>query len=276
MSVSALGAKYLPAAATGEMVDLRGSPSVRSGMHLYDGPDAVTRWHTHNLHEVEYAFEGMVEIESEGGHHLLPPHQAAWIPAGVVHRTTLQRARSVSAFFDPGMIDVPGDRVRILAVAPVLREMFKYAGRWSIDRSCSDPASDAFFQALAHLTAEALEHEMPLWLPVSDDPSVQAVMDYTREHLAGVTMAEAASAVGISERTLRRRFGSAAGMSWSHYLRTARVLKAMGLLIDPRTSVLGVSHEVGFDSVSAFNRAFKLYAGENPSTYRRRVLAAPE
>src|ERR1700722_6704554 len=128
MTVSALGAKYLPSAAMGEMVDLRSSPSVPSGTHLYYGPDAVTRWHSHNLHEVEYAVEGTVEIESASGHHLLPPHQAAWIPAGLVHRTPLQRVRSMSVFFDPGMIDVPDNRVRILAVAPVLREMFRYAG----------------------------------------------------------------------------------------------------------------------------------------------------
>src|ERR1700722_1908276 len=276
MTVSALGAKYLPSAAMGEMVDLRSSPSVPSGTHLYYGPDPVTRWHSHNMHEVEYTFEGTVEIESASGHHLLPPHQAAWIPAGLVHRTTLQRVRSVSAFFDPEMIDVADDgHVRILAVAPVLREMFKYAGRWSIDRSCSDAASEAFFQALAHLTADALDHEMPLLLPVSDDPTVQAVMDYTRDHLAEVTMAGAASAIGISERTLRRRFDLAADMSWSRYLRAARVLRAMGMLIDPHRSVLDVSHQVGFDSISAFNRAFKELVGENPSTYRRRSSQYP-
>jgi AraC-like DNA-binding protein len=265
----------MPLAATGEMVDLRASLAVRSGTYLYQGPDTVTRWHSHNLHEVEYAFEGTVEIESASGHHLLPPHQAAWIPAGLVHRTTLQRVRSVSAFFDPGMVDVPDRLVRILAVTPLLREMFKYAGRWSIDRSYSDAASEAFLQALAYLTADALDHEMPLWLPVSDDPTVQEVMDYAQDHLAEVTIAGAASAVGISERTLRRRFDFAAGMSWSRYLRTARVLKAMALLIDPQRSVLGVSHEVGFDSISAFNRAFMHYAGENPSAYRRRVIAVP-
>ena len=58
-------------------------------------------WHTHDLHQLLYAFEGIVEVETDGSHHLLPPQQAAWIPAGLPHQTTLRRVRSVAVFFQP-------------------------------------------------------------------------------------------------------------------------------------------------------------------------------
>jgi AraC-like DNA-binding protein len=271
MTVSAFGAKDLP---SGANVDLRAEPSIRAGTHIYDGPDAVTRWHSHNLHEVEYALQGVTEIESADGHYLLPPQQAAWIPAGLVHRTTLRQVRSVAVFFDPRMVPVTNDRVRILAVSPVLREMYKYGRRWPIDRPASDPMADSFFRTLAHLTRDALAHEAPLSLPTSDDPMVSAIMEYTRAHLVDVTVARACAAVGTSERTMRRRFESATGISWSQYLLTARLLRAMALLTDSQRSVLNVANEVGFASFSAFTRAFKRFVGEAPSAYRKRVLSA--
>ena len=46
--------------------------------------DVVTGWHSHDMHQIEYAFEGVAEVETATTHHLLPPQQAMWIPAGSV------------------------------------------------------------------------------------------------------------------------------------------------------------------------------------------------
>jgi AraC-like DNA-binding protein/quercetin dioxygenase-like cupin family protein len=274
MTVSAPAANDLPSAANVEMVDLRAQSSMTAGTYLYEGPDLVTHWHCHNLHEVEYAFEGVVEIESAGGHYLLPPQQAAWIPAGLAHRTTLKRVRSVAVFFDPPMVEGANDRVRILAVAPVLREMYVYGLRWPIGRTDRDSTSDSFFEALAHLTRDALDHEAPLHLPTSTHPLVQAVMEYTRDNLATVTLSTVCANVGVSERTLRRQFGADTQMPWSQYVLTARLLRAMALLTEPRRTVLTTATDVGFVSLSAFSRAFAKFVGETPTAYRKRVLAS--
>jgi transcriptional regulator GlxA family with amidase domain len=58
-------------------------------------------------------------------------------------------------------------------------------------------------------------------------------MRYTRGHLAAVTPAEVGRAVGWSERTLRRRFVEATGLTWRRYLLHARLLRAMALLAEP-------------------------------------------
>jgi len=214
----------------------------------------------------------VAEVETGAGHYLLPPQQAAWIPAGLVHQTTINTAvRSVSVFFDPALVPRAGGRARILAVPPLLREMVVYAERWPIGRAEPDPVADAFFRALADLVAEALEHEASLSLPTSSDPVLGAAMAYTRDHLESVTAGEVSRAVGVSERTLRRLFQSGTGMPWRSYLLQARVLRATALLSEPGASVLHVATAVGFDSVSAFTRAFTHRCGETPSAFRRRV-----
>src|SRR5262249_14993086 len=130
---------------------------------------------------------------------------------------------------------------------------------------------DAFFEALALLVHDWIDDEVPFCLPTSDDPLTAAVMDHTQANLAAVTIAEVCAAVGVSERTLRRRF-AATGMSWRGYLRASRILRAMALLTEPDRTVATIAGDVGFDSVSSFTRAFRTFAGESPTGYRRRVL----
>lgn len=256
-------------------VDLRRGGPALGGGHLYVGERLVTGWHSHDLHQIEYAVSGIVEVETAAGHYLLPPHQAAWLPAGLRHQATLGTAvRTVAVLFDPALVSNAGDRARILAVSPLIREMMIYALRWPIARRQTDEVADGFFRTLAHLVAEALDHEAPLSLPTCADPLVNAAAAYTREHLATATAADVAHAVGLSERTLRRRFAAQLGLPWRAYLLRARLLRAMALLAEPGPSVLDVAVTVGFDNASAFARAFTQHAGETPSAYRRRVTAA--
>lgn len=244
------------------------------GSYLYEGERLVTGWHSHDLHQIEYAVEGLVEVETDAGKFLLPPHQAAWIPAGCTHTTTLHpSARTIAVLFHTDLVPTAGDRVRILAVAPLIREMIIHAVRWPITRTEPDVVADTYFSTLAHLVADSLEHESPLSLPTAADPLVAEAIEYTQAHLATVTSAEVSRAVGASERTLRRRFEEALGMPWRTYLLHARLLRAMALLAEPSPSVLEVSVAVGFDNASSFARAFARHCGESPSAYRRRVLA---
>jgi AraC-like DNA-binding protein len=258
-------------------IDMRRGGDALGGGYLYEGERLVTPWHHHDLHQIEYAVTGVVEVETADGHYLLPPQQAAWIPAGLEHQATINSSvRTVSVMFDPRIVPHPGDRARIVAVSPLVREMVIYAQRWPISRVTADEVSDGFFRTLAHLVSESLDHEEPLSLPTSSDPVVAAAMTYTREHLDTVSAAEVSHAIGVSERTLRRQFSAVLGMSWRSYLLQARLLRAMALLTEPGPSVLDVSLAVGFENVSAFARAFAQRCGETPSAYRRRVTAAAD
>lgn len=254
-----------------------GAGEGRAGTYPFASDALVADWHTHDLHQLQYASEGVVEVEADAAHYLLPPRQAVWIPAGVAHRTTLRRAQTVSVFFAPDLVPGRGDRPRVLPAAPVVREMILHAARWPVTRppgAPSDDTADAFFRALALVVAELLDHEVPLCLPTSRDPTVAEVMRYTDEHLAGVTAAEVGRAVGWSERTLRRRFAAEAGMTWREYLVQSRLIRAMALLSGPGPTVLEVATAVGFASPSAFARSFRAAFGESPSDYRRRIERA--
>ena len=275
MGVAAAPAKDEAAPVAAMPVLMRAGSPVRAGAWPEDADDLVARWHTHDLHQLLYAFEGVAEVESDGSHHLLPPQQAAWIPAGLPHQTTLRKVRTVAVFFEPSMVRGHDDRVRVLSAAAPVREMIVYAARWRIDRRVSDPTADAFFTALALLTAEWLDTaEAPLHLPTSTVPVVAAVMLHTQQHLATVDERAVCAAVGISERSLRRAFRAETGTSWREYRTTSRVLRAMTMLAEHDRSILETAVAVGFESLSGFDRAFRRLTGERPVDYRRRIRDA--
>ncbi len=262
---------------TRRIIELRRGGHALGGSYLYEGDALITGWHAHEVHQIEYALHGVVEVETYSAHYLLPPQQAAWIPAGLEHQAVMNPdVKTVAVMFDRTLITDGGDRARILAVSPLIREMMIYALRWPIDRARGDDVSDRFFGTLAALVSEALDHEAPLSLPTSDNPIVAAAMDYTKQRLDTVTSEEVSRAVSVSERTLRRLFADTLGMSWRTYLLHARMLRAMALLAAPMQSVQETATAVGFDSVSSFTRAFAQFNGETPSAYRRRVAGIPD
>jgi quercetin dioxygenase-like cupin family protein len=126
VTVSALSDRDLAESAktVQPVIELRRGGRALGGSFLYEGSGLITGWHSHDVHQIEYAVGGVVEVETATAHYLLPPQQAAWIPVGLEHQATMNRdVKTVAVMFDPALIREAGDRARILAVSPLIREM---------------------------------------------------------------------------------------------------------------------------------------------------------
>lgn len=80
-------------------------------------------------------------------------------------------------------------------------------------------------------------------------------------------MPEAARALALSERSLRRRLNEE-GFSYSAILQESQLRLARELLGDPTLSIQEIAHDVGFTSATAFHRAFKRWTGASPAAFR--------
>jgi AraC-like DNA-binding protein len=229
-------------------------------------------WHAHPNHQLIFALEGPTQIETEAARFLLPVGRAAWIPAGVRHRTLIADADGTSLFFARRSVADKSGRVRILAADPLMREMVVHAMRWPLGAAEKDPVAASFFRTLSLLCARWLESELPLSLPGAKHPALARAMDHALARLDRATQAGALKAAGMSERSFRRVFLAETGMTWQAWLTQARILNAMTLLAEGRR-VTDVAAEVGYRSLSAFAKAFAQLSGETPVVYRRRATA---
>ena len=97
---------------------------------------------------------------------------------------------------------------------------------------------------------------------------VGQVRDYLRFQFPRLPeMREAARAIALSERSLRRRLAEE-GWSYSAILQESQLLLAQQRLADPERSIQQVASDVGFTSTAAFHRAFKRWTGVSPAVFR--------
>ena len=69
-----------------------------------------------------------------------------------------------------------------------------------------------------------------------------------------------------------KMFKKATGMTFTHYLSLVRVTKAKQQLANPQLRLSEIAYEVGFNSLTHFNRMFRKLTGESPTVYRERIL----
>ncbi|MFN3201569.1 MAG: helix-turn-helix domain-containing protein [Bradymonadia bacterium] len=228
--------------------------------------------HQHHRHQLLYAVSGTLSLEAEGSVWLLPPQRAAWIGAEVPHRAWARQPVAMrTVFFRPEAFSTaPRARCCVFSVDALAREMIVYAMRWQGELEPSEEVvARPFFEALAALCTQWSAAPAPWRLPAPRSPLVARAMGHVQDHLDGaLTLAVVAEKVGASSRTLSRRFSTEAGMSWGQYVRRARIVKAMELLLQPGYSVTEVAFSVGFESPGAFTHAFKALTGQRPRDYR--------
>ena len=104
-----------------------------------------------------------------------------------------------------------------------------------------------------------------------DDPVVHAAQSVVQsgevEPRSVVALAEA---VGVSSRTLVRRFRAALGLTPQQYLEQVRIDAARRLLEETSLPIERIRAEVGFGDPTGFRRAFKRVTSLTPADYRRR------
>ena len=86
---------------------------------------------------------------------------------------------------------------------------------------------------------------------------------------ARINMANAARALGLSERSLRDAL-AAEGTSYREIEYVALGATAKQLLQDPQRTIQAVAYEMGFSDATTFHRAFRRWTGMTPSALRGR------
>ncbi len=149
------------------------------------------------------------------------------------------------------------------------RALVAECAQWSDDDVPLDAYAVAMFRALAEATWVLAERPSPVSMPAGRSAEVRRALATTAEQLAAGPRLDAIAAdVGLAPRSLARRFERELGMTWRAALRQLRVLRAIELLADGDQTVTQVAMNVGYSSLSAFEKAFRDLVGKTPSEYR--------
>ena len=141
-----------------------------------------------------------------------------------------------------------------------------------ISRHCSP--GEALRIAKVYLLKMHDEGQLPYASLVTASPHADSVVrhceEWLREHFFGPdALQSAVDAASVPERTLKRRFKLATGLTLIDYIQNLRVEEAKRLLETTDTPVEEACALVGYENPAFFTRLFKRRTGLTPGQYRR-------
>jgi AraC-like DNA-binding protein len=109
----------------------------------------------------------------------------------------------------------------------------------------------------------------------SEPPVITKAKQYIEDHhMEDLSLGEVAQAVHTSIFYFCKLFKKVLGLNFTEYVSRVRTEKAKNLLLNPNLRISEIAYEVGFQSLTHFNRVFKQVVGESPSEYRSHLPSA--
>jgi AraC-like DNA-binding protein/ligand-binding sensor protein len=95
---------------------------------------------------------------------------------------------------------------------------------------------------------------------------------YIEEHKAEkISLSVVAAAVGASLFHFCKVFHKSTGLTFTNYLARVRAEAARGQLLNPNRRISEIAYDVGFQSLTQFNRTFRRIYGQSPSQFRTQL-----
>lgn len=138
-------------------------------------------------------------------------------------------------------------------------------------------APERYDAAVAILQSFALQlgdcaHRLLFANATHEPEAVRHAKSFIHQHLAEPMSLDAvAKAVNVSPFHFCKLFKRATGLTFTDFVNRARVEKAKRMLMKPAARITEVAYDVGFQSLSHFNRSFRRIADESPTEFRSRM-----
>ncbi|MBI5383905.1 MAG: helix-turn-helix domain-containing protein [Verrucomicrobia bacterium] len=124
-----------------------------------------------------------------------------------------------------------------------------------------------FAQHLSMVSNQVLVHQEN-----SEPPVITRAKEFILEHQSeDLSLGQVAKAVNTSTFYFCKMFKKSTGINFTDYLSRVRIEKAKNLLLNPSLRISEIAFEVGFQSLTHFNRVFKKIIGQSPTQYRAQL-----
>jgi AraC-like DNA-binding protein len=103
----------------------------------------------------------------------------------------------------------------------------------------------------------------------AEPPIITRAKQFIAEHQTEeISLEQVAKSVHTSKFYFCKMFKKATGINFTDYLSRVRTERAKNLLLNQNLRISEIAYEVGFQSLTHFNRVFKRILGQSPTDYR--------
>ena len=240
---------------------------------VYPRPTTMPPWqhvqtHQHTWGQLAYTSNGVLTVGTPVGRFVIPPDQALWIPPNLPHETFCRYGGHFrSVYIEKKYVDVLGADAKILHVDDLLKAMILEVCRWPTDYALDD-STLRFVQVFIDRLKKA--QTSAFFLPTAQDKRLIPIISELHANPGNPnTLEQWSEQVGASSRTLNRLFNKSFSMNFSQWKQKLRALRAVEMLEAGHTQQT-IAEQLGFESSSAFNTAFKKAFNCTPGQYLKR------
>jgi AraC-like DNA-binding protein/ligand-binding sensor protein len=124
-----------------------------------------------------------------------------------------------------------------------------------------------FAQHLSMISNQIMVQQENAELPV-----ITRAKEYIRQNQSEIlSLPKVAKAVHTSTFYFCKLFKKTTGLNFTNYVSRVRIEKAKNLLLNPNLRISEIAFEVGFQSLTHFNRIFRKILGQSPTKYRAQL-----
>ena len=117
-----------------------------------------------------------------------------------------------------------------------------------------------------------LSNQILIQIDNAEPPMITKAKEFIhKNHSEDLSLPQVAQFANSSPFRFCKLFKRATGLTFAKFVARVRIESARNLLINPQLRVTEVAYEVGFQSVTHFNRVFRKILGQSPTEYRRNV-----
>ena len=229
---------------------------------------------SHDEAELNWSPSHTFRIRTDEADWTLTPETALWVPAGCPHRVSASVDDVIFPLRFPtvslSLAGALGEPTLIRVDADLRRAMLRLVQAGLSPRFDRALEQRHVLASLPALVAPRLELPMP-----EDADLVEIATALRRDPATAPGLDRLAARLGLSERTLLRRFKRQTGMTVSTYRAQARLARSLTLL-EAGLEVAEVASQVGYSGTSAFTAAFRRAFGHPPRTLRARADPPPD
>lgn len=229
--------------------------------------------HKHHKGQLVYVESGFQYITIGERIYLLPQNHAVWIPPHAIHKTNShsEKIKLMIMFAEINQKDNFYHEVNVFSVPPVLKEMIKYAEKWS-KLIAKDQNETLFLQALFNELPRFVEHSLKIHISLPKDRRLAKVIEYLHHHYQNeIKMEDLSDKALLSFRTLERIFKKETGLTLSKYQQMLRIIKSLELLSSGTLTISETAYEVGYKSVQAYTRSFQSVMLLRPTDFIKNI-----
>ena len=263
------------------------SLNIYASVSPYHTASRISGAHYHDEIELLVVYSGNIDVTVNGRIYSASEGQTVYIASGVPHSTSTRVGvlYGLLQFKDGDFVDRQAGKIikysrklHLLSEAPVkilsnglLAEEFDRVihEQAEKDRAYETMIRSSIYRIIALLNREgALSFNEDVYLSSTGQKILPALAYINENYKDDISLQDVSARLGFNESYFCRIFKQATGATFTEYLNFVRVCKAEKLLTAGSLSILDISSEVGFASVSYFNRIFKKYRSCSPGYYR--------